>query len=714
MSCIRINNTGHGKLQVPGFGDIPVDYELPIGERFAHGVMEMHNVAALPGRAGRLTFPEVMMLRVMEQVTDKLNWEHDVFDESITTQWYTDLLSDWRARRYSKPYWDVSIDMDLVTSRMWEWCIMELRDKAVQFQRTGHILILNADSGVCKSDLIGKELQHGLQETFSVLENPSAKRLNSNPIIELLDPSLFQLAYGCSSVFNQGRQVNLFGDEIPFPATSNTHVPPIPGHPEEKVKPEHPRQTIRPYDTTISRTYRWSNRFQWLPCEVSFTGPEGTDVRVTSYINNLHPKHVQAYHMIEKLISMNMRPWNDILVKGRTSRYPLRIKTYGWEESGPNDEYGQMRPDWIRLGLPNSRWSQEKWDAYCVKAKQYLALPEPDQKYRIFDHDPTMWEGPDDLLRAVTPEMWMTHTSTNFEHFPEEERLTDIILLKGLRLHTFKYPEAGISYSYEDWKHGKTVKALIEKTNDESPSPPSEHQYQSVSLQEEFREKGLQVIVRVSSIELTPELPCYEGDNDFHVDGLLNEHVVATSRYYYDIDNVSDGRISFQQQDDLNTSKDRLGKGPMHKIFGLPIERDPDSWSIRWVQGLQTLGSVAAHEDRFLAWANTLRHKCRPFSLNDPTRPGHQRYITLFLVDPHYRICSTQNVPAQQHEWWRESALANMDPLRRMPQEIADLIMDEIGDWPIGITEAERWKSESEKERERSKKWQTLAAEYIL
>lgn len=40
--------------------------------------------------------------------------------------------------------------------------------------------------------------------------------------------------------------------------------------------------------------------------------------------------------------------------------------------------------------------------------------------------------------------------------------------------------------------------------------------------------------------------------------------------------------------------------------------------------------------------------------------------------------------------------------------------MDEIGDWPIGITEAERWKSESEKERERSKKWQTLAAEYIL
>lgn len=277
---------------------------------------------------------------------------------------------------------------------------MELRDKAVQFQRTGHILILNADSGVCKSDLIGKELQHDLQETFSVLKNPSAKQLNSNPIIELLDPSLFQLAYGCSSVFNQGGQANLFDDGIPFPATSNTHVPPIPRHPEEKVKPEHPRQTIRPYNTTISRMYRWSNQFQWLPCEVSFAGPEGTDVRVTSYINNLHPKNVQAYHMIAKLISMSLHLWNDILVKGRTSRYPLRIKTYGWGESGPNDEYGKMRPDWIRLGLPNSRWSQEKWDAYCVKAKQYLALPEPDQKYRILDPDPTMWEeGPDDLLR---------------------------------------------------------------------------------------------------------------------------------------------------------------------------------------------------------------------------------------------------------------------------------------------------------------------------
>lgn len=71
----------------------------------------------------------------------------------------------------------------------------------------------------------------------------------------------------------------------------------------------------------------------------------------------------------------------------------------------------------------------------------------------------------------------------------------------------------------------------------------------------------------------------------------------------------------------MNTSECRLGETLMHKIFGPPIEKDPDSWPLRWVQGLQTLGSVAVHEGRFLAWANTLRHKCGTFSLRDPTRP---------------------------------------------------------------------------------------------
>ncbi|CAI7665593.1 unnamed protein product [Penicillium glandicola] len=82
MSRFKMNNPQDGKLQVPGFGDIPIDYQLPIGECFAHGAMEILDLDGAQGRAHRLTFPEVMMLRVMERVTDKLNWERDVFDEN--------------------------------------------------------------------------------------------------------------------------------------------------------------------------------------------------------------------------------------------------------------------------------------------------------------------------------------------------------------------------------------------------------------------------------------------------------------------------------------------------------------------------------------------------------------------------------------------------------------------------------------------------------
>jgi hypothetical protein len=88
-----------------------------------------------------------------------------------------------------------------------------------------------------------------------------------------------------------------------------------------------------------------------------------------------------------------------------------------------------------------------------------------------------------------------------------------------------------------------------------------------------FREihiTGFQVIVRVCSIELTPDAPYYPGDSDFHVEGLLNEHIVATSRYYYDVENVESSRISPQQENELNEWDYTTEPDAIHKIFGIP------------------------------------------------------------------------------------------------------------------------------------------------
>ncbi|PYH43627.1 uncharacterized protein BP01DRAFT_367151 [Aspergillus saccharolyticus JOP 1030-1] len=106
-------------------------------------------------------------------------------------------------------------------------------------------------------------------------------------------------------------------------------------------------------------------------------------------------------------------------------------------------------------------------------------------------------------------------------------------MAKWRRLNWFHYPEPGISFTYEDWKLGKTANPILGPWNleDQLFKPPRDHDYYQVSLEKQFRAHGLQIIVRVFSIDLTPDAPRYLGEDEFHVDGMLNEHIVATAGY---------------------------------------------------------------------------------------------------------------------------------------------------------------------------------------
>jgi hypothetical protein len=71
-----------------------------------------------------------------------------------------------------------------------------------------------------------------------------------------------------------------------------------------------------------------------------------------------------------------------------------------------------------------------------------------------------------------------------------------------------------------------------------------------------------------------------------------------------------------------------------------------------------------------------------PFQLADPTKPGHRRFIALWLVDPHVRIVSTANVPPQQQSWWLESVLGSTkespagSSASRIPPELTQLMAE--------------------------------------
>jgi hypothetical protein len=73
------------------------------------------------------------------------------------------------------------------------------------------------------------------------------------------------------------------------------------------------------------------------------------------------------------------------------------------------------------------------------------------------------------------------------------------------------------------------------------------------------------------------------------------------------------------------------------------------------------------------------QHRVSSFSLKDRTKPGHRRFIALWLVDPFHRVISTANVPPQQFDWWSEAVFGSESNAARgeMPPELFQLLLEQ-------------------------------------
>lgn len=141
-----LDNSGRDVLTVPGFGNIPLEFELQPPDRFTHGMNEWV-------QSPNLTARELAMLALMNMLTDKLNWHKDVFDDNVISKWREEALT-----------------MDLISSKAWEWCLAELKDKALMFETTGHVLVYNTGAGICKSDtVVTADIQNELRDCITPL-----------------------------------------------------------------------------------------------------------------------------------------------------------------------------------------------------------------------------------------------------------------------------------------------------------------------------------------------------------------------------------------------------------------------------------------------------------------------------------------------------------------------------------------------------------------
>ncbi|KAK6498272.1 hypothetical protein TWF506_004511 [Arthrobotrys conoides] len=214
-----------------------------------------------------------------------------------------------------------------------------------------------------------------------------------------------------------------------------------------------------------------------------------------------------------------------------------------------------------------------------------------------------------------------------------------------------------------------------------------------LDLWEKFKDKGLQVIVKFASIHLTPEKPQYSGGS-WHYEGQLNDHIVATSIYYYSNENITPSSLKFRQEvnaeDAIEWPYSQNEHEFMNPLFGISNEE----------AAVQDIGEIDTKQGRLLTFPNTLQHQVQPFKLEDPTKPGHRKILAIFLVDPHTRVISTANVPPQRKDWWEE--VLNTDSgkrLNRLPQELRDMIVDSVDDFPIDMETAKKMRVELMGER---------------
>lgn len=216
---------------------------------------------------------------------------------------------------------------------------------------------------------------------------------------------------------------------------------------------------------------------------------------------------------------------------------------------------------------------------------------------------------------------------------------------------------------------------MAEKPHHVSPvtleykQPETKH----LNLKQNF--ETLKVIVKLSNVELTPENPSYRGGS-WHVDGTINEDIVASIHYCYDCENVTDSKISFRC------------------TFDEPYYEQDDDFYCDHFYGLNNdvpmnrrIGSIKTGEGLLLVFPNIFQHHIDGFELKDKTKPGHKKLLSLFLVDPHNDlVITTKDVPPQQQQWWEDSESLGDILSPDLKRDIVSLTEN----WPKSLEEADK------------------------
>ena len=319
-----------------------------------------------------------------------------------------------------------------------------------------------------------------------------------------------------------------------------------------------------------------SATYQWLPSEVQVSG-DGK-CKFLSYINNLHPQqHAELYGILEEVLERFIPLFNQVLTDLAYAPMSLYYRDPPRRFGDPPHRHVNIRDRRHKPDmLSNGLWVQGESSASSTSSP-------------VSDAEEGDEEDEDD-----------------YDLYDEDR----------------------------GWKYFEAHKEL-------DPYYKVVPPFQAPASVDPVDLKGsrLQVIVKLANIILTPEKPEYNG-GDWHIEGMKNEHIVASGIHYWHSENITESKLSFRASVTAPEYQQNDNRA-VSEIYGLT-----DAGPL-----VQDIGSVTCVQGRSLAWPNILQHKVEEFRLEDPTKPGVRKILVFFLVDPGLRVLSTAHIPPQQQAW---------------------------------------------------------------
>ncbi|QGI87682.1 hypothetical protein CEK25_002638 [Fusarium fujikuroi] len=556
---------------------------------------------------------EVAMMILMDTLTDKPDWHKKVFDETIVQKWRNEVRQQSEDGLYARIMQD-KLEKGprkprdrIITDTAFDYSYVEKSGLIPTLDGPGNTII-KSDSFIDKS--LHRDISRACYTLLKEQEGKTDWHPRSNDMVQnLIHPSMHNFVYD-RSPFIQHEVVGV-SNALDFMGEGKS----VRGQPpvvrqnlfEHVWEPEFAIGSGK-----IGSEY-WADKYQWLPANVRFR--EDGSAEFTSYVNNLYTtKFPEIYRTIERLVDKAIPAWDHCLRE--VSRF--NDGTFAGRNNDGNDDLWTPKlngDEFLHKDVELTHQELRDLEEGCYHESEDSVEFDEDKDQR------RMNEG----LPPLTPNV-------------DDETMAEVKWLK--------YRDAILS----------------------DPKPFEEVDYAPKQiLREKFKKEGLQIIVKMASIELTPEKPEFSLEvgittsmrlgilTFFQIEGQMNEKIAATALYYFDGENVAPSRLSFRMQtssylnDEIKAGQDRYNY--LERVFGTDLG----------MQGglarscVQSYGDVDTPEGRLLAFPNVFQHRVSSFKLEDPAKPGHRRFIALWLVDPHRRILSMANVPPQQKDWWTGS-----------------------------------------------------------